>query len=283
MKYKWKNILAVTLSLIIVLSASAVAVYADAENESFSISYSRVADLTVYVDGSPSGDLSQNDIVCGEIVRLTAPAVDGKTFSHWSFDSAAGTIASTRETFRFTLNGNTRIYAVYNANADKTKPGVAFSSIIKEANSDGDYIRMTASYSLPAGVADPAYDQDHPLTESDIKGEIGIRYTTNRMLGYSNPTANLLESANVADILKSATVQKGVHVSSYRYYFPEGDWTLGIKNPGAGVHVYAVAYVTYGGKTVFSDVKDIVFDGLEVGSVMSANMGAPFKFDVDEE
>lgn len=279
MKLKWKNILVVTLSLIMALSVSAAAVYADAENESFSISYSRVADLTVFVDGEPSGELSQNDIVCGETIKLTAPEVAGKAFSHWAFGSANGTVASTRKTYRFTFNGNTAVYAVYAADADNTKPCVAFSSTIKEERTEGNFIRMTASYSLPYDVADPTYDKDHPLTDADIKGEIGIRYTTNRMLGYGDTTADMLASANVADILKSSTVQKGVHVSSYRFYFPEGDWTLGIKNPGEGVRVYAVAYVTYNGETVFSDVKSIIYNGLEVGSILSANMGEPFRFE----
>ena len=288
MNIKWKHILAALLSMALTVSVGMGAARAEDESSRFSISYSRVADLKVFVDGEPSGDLSQNDIVCGEIVRLTAPAVAGKTFSHWAFDRADGTAASTRATFRFTLNGNTTIYAVYGADTDKTKPCVAFSSTVKETRdkdteNEADYIRMTASYSLPSGVADPTYDKDHPLTAADVKGEIGIRYTTNRMLGYGDPTANLLESAKIADILKSSTVQKGVHVSSYGYYFPEGDWTLGIRNPGTGVHVYAVAYVTYNGQTVFSDVKDIVFDDLQVGSILSANMSIPFSFEMEGE
>ena len=142
---------------------------------------------------------------------------------------------------------------------------------------DRDYIRMTAAYSLPSTVADPAPSGGNP-----VLGEVGVRYTTNRMLGLGDATRDLLtnpvDGFDVAAILKSNTVKRGVRVSSDKFYYAMGDWTVGLGNPGDDVHVYAVAYVTWDGQTVFSDVKDIVYGTLEEGSVLSANVSDPFIF-----
>ena len=276
MKMSWKRPLVAVLFAMMILGVSAPAVASD-DDPGFVISYSRVAGLEVYVDGALDADLSQNNVVCGEVVKLTAPAVSGKTFSHWAFGSADGTVASTRNPWQFAFQSDTKVYAVYDANADKTKPAVAFSSIIKENRMDRDYIRMTAAYSLPSTVSDPA-----PSASNPVLGEVGVRYTTNRMLGVGDATRDLLtnpvDGFDVAAILKSNTGKRGVRVSSDKFYYAMGDWTVGLGNPGDGVHVYAVAYVTWDGQTVFSDVKDIVYGALEEGSVLSANVSAPFIF-----
>ena len=280
MKLKWKNILAAALSLALALSACAATVYADTnEEEQFSISFSRVADLTVYVDGKADGDLSQDNVVCGEVVRLTAPQVGGKNFSHWAFGSENGAVASTRAKYNFTLNGNTTVYAVYKNSAHEEKTCIAISSAIKEERMDNEYIRMTASYSLPDSVADINPATDWPITEGHIKGEIGIRYTTDRMLGSDGSRdllANPVSGIDVETILKSENPGNSVRVSSYKFCYAMGDWTLGIKNPGNSVHVYAVAYITYNGQTVFSDVKSLVYGNLGFDSKLSANVSDPF-------
>ena len=151
MKSNWKRALAAVLS-----AAAAMVLGVGAVKADFSVSYSRVASLEVYVDGALDAELSQNTVVCGEVVKLTAPAVSGKTFSHWAFGGADGTVASTRNPWQFALQSDTEVYAVYDANTGKTKPAVAFSSIIKENRMDREYIRMTAAYSLPSTVIDPS-------------------------------------------------------------------------------------------------------------------------------
>ena len=264
MKRTWKRSLAAVLSIAMAAVLSTGVIAADPP----AISYSRVASLEVYVDGELNAGLSQNNVVCGEVVKLTAPAVSGKTFSHWAFGGADGTVASTRNPWQFALQSDAEVYAVYGADADKTKPAVAFSSIIKENRMDRDYIRMTAAYSLPSTVSDPA-----PSASNPVLGEVGVRYTTKRMLGVDEAS-----DLDVAAILKSNTVKKGVRVSSDKFYYAMGDWTVGLGNPGDDVHVYAVAYVTWDGQTVFSDVKDIVYGTLEEGSVLSANVSDPFIF-----
>lgn len=273
MIFNWKRALSMALSLVMIIALGAGAVKAD-----FSASYSRVARLEVYVDNNLNSNLSMNSVVCGEVVRLTAPAVGGKTFSHWAFESAGGTVASSRSTYQFAINADTKLYAVYGENADKAKPAVAFSSVTKDERDDGEYIRMTATYSLPSTVSDPSPSADNP-----VLGEVGVRYTTNRMLGVSDATANLIASPvagiNVETILKSATLEKGVHASSDSFYYAMGDWTLGVRDPGDAVRVYAVAYVTYNGQTVFSEVRNVIYAGLQEGGTLSANMSDPFSFE----
>lgn len=289
MKLNWKRPLAAVLSAMMILGVSAPAVALD-DDPGFVISYSRVAGLEVYVDDELDAGQSQNSVVCGEVVRLTAPAVENKTFSHWAFGSADGTAASTRNPWQFALQSDTAVYAVYdedaNAVADAAKLAVAFSSIIKENRMDRDYIRMTAAYSLPSTVIDPL-----PSASNPVLGEVGIRYTTKRMLGLGDEVLVLLgdepeedaEGFDVAALLKSNEVKKGVRVSSDQFYYAMGDWTVGLGNPGDGVRVYAVAYVTWNGQTVFSDVKEIVYSELKEGSVLSANVSDPFTFPTEQQ
>ena len=273
MKFNWKRVLSMALSLVMIIALGTGAVKAD-----FSASYSRVARLEVYVDNNLNSNLSMNSVVCGEVVRLTAPDVGGKTFSHWAFESAGGTVASSRSTYQFAINADTKLYAVYGENADKAKPAVAFSSVTKEERDDGEYIRLTATYSLPGSVDNPSPSEGNP-----VLGEVGVRYTTNRMLGVSDATADLIASPvagiNVETILKSATLEKGVHASSDSFYYAMGDWTLGVRDPGDAVRVYAVAYVTYNGQTVFSEVRNVIYAGLQEGGTLSANMSDPFSFE----
>lgn len=277
MKCIWKRSLAAML-LVAMTAVFGTGVLAAAPP---AISYSRIASLEVYVDGALSSDLSQNNVVCGEVVKLTAPAVGGKTFSHWAFDSSAGTVASTRNPWQFALQSNTKVYAVYGTEADKTKPSVAFSSIIKEERMGRGYIRMTAAYSLPSTVSDPV-----PSASNPVLGEVGIRYTTNRMLGVGDKTRDLISNPvdgfDVTALLKSDKAGKSVHFSSDKFYYAMGDWTVGLGDPGEGVHVYAVAYVTWDGQSIFSDVKSIVYGSLEEGSVLSANVSDPFSFPTDD-
>lgn len=273
MKFNWKRALSMALSLVVVMALGVGVAKAD-----FSVPYSRVARLEVYVDGVLNSNLSMDSVVCGEVVKMTAPTVSGKSFSHWAFGSANGTVASTRGTYQFAINADTDLYAVYEGNADKTKSAVAFSSVTKEERDDGEYIRMTAAYSLPGSVDDPTPNASNP-----VLGEVGVRYTTNRMLGISDATRDLIADPvtgfDLAEILKSGKVEKGVHATSDSFYYAMGDWTLGVKNPGDAVHVYAVAYVTYGDQTVFSEVKNLVYGDLPVGYVLDANMSEPFSFE----
>ena len=291
MKFKWKHVLAAALSLALALSLVSAVYAAPNEEETFAISFSRVADLTVFVDGKADGTLSQSNVVCGETIRLTAPTIDGKNFSHWAFGTynkstgaktISSEIASTRAKYNFTLNGDTVIFAVYSNSAHDAKTCISFSSVIKEERMDNEYIRLTASYSLPDSVADIDPATDFPLSAKDIKGEVGIRYTTNSLLGVSNKTTDLIADPvagiNVEAALKSENPGNSVRVSSDKFYYAMGDWALGIKNPGNGVHVYAVAYVTYNGQTVFSEVKDLVYSDLAFGGIMNSNMSAPFMF-----
>ncbi len=286
MKIKRKTVLAAALSLALALSLSA-GIYADTpEEDSFDVSFSRIADVIVCVDGEVSGELSQNDVVCGELIRLTAPAVGGKTFSHWAFGTVdaqgnktiSDVVASTRQKYNFTLNGKTAIFAVYDAAADASKPCVAFSSTVKDGRTEDEYIRMTASYSLPSSVADPA-----PNAVNPVLGEVGIRYTTNALLGCDAAAgdliANPVSGIDVRAALTSETLEKGVRASTDSFYYAMGDWTLGVKNPGDGAYVYAVAYITYEGQTVFSDVKALTYSGLDYDSTLTANMAAPFYFE----
>lgn len=287
MKDNRKNIIAVIVIVAVAICIMGGYAIADELSNNVPSELTHIAQLTVYVDGELS-DQSRGNAVCGDVITLRAPLIDGKTFSYWAFDSEDGSVASTRETYMFTFNSDTVLYAVYGSKSQDS-PAVAFSSITGESALDGEYINIVASYSLRESdkanepqlvkaegedALDEANNQRYELSEAQMTGEVGIRYTTGPMLGYDG---ELPENFDIESLLKTKEQEKGVHVSSGTVSFTEGDWTLRLDNPGT--ILYAVAYVDYGDDTIYSDVKAIDYSTLGSSGMLVSNIDEPFSYD----
>lgn len=66
---------------------------------------------------------------------ITAPAIDGKSFSHWEADGSG--ISYSRE-LKLTMNANTTLRAVYASAEPKAEPAAGFISITQ--SNDGTKI-----------------------------------------------------------------------------------------------------------------------------------------------
>ena len=210
--------------------------------------YTEKAMLLVYLDGSLSDELSGSCIV-GKVQTLTAPDMDGKAFSYWALNSADGSIVSTQNPYQLAVYVNTTLYAVYtNGQPEQNASHIAFTALAAQERFGEDALRMTATYSLPAG--------------SDAQ-EAGIVYTNNQLLNAADLEKNLMEDLGVWDmtaILQSGDQTRTRTMSSSSIGGTKsgvggaaGDWTLFLTPPRNGGFVYAAAYVKAGGETIWSD------------------------------
>ena len=202
--------------------------------------------LTVYADGKWQADLS-GTYGYNETVSITAPAVSGKTFSYWTAD---GAVVSTSSELTLTMNANTKLRAVYGAEAQQN-PAAAILSATRSA--DGQKIMLQAKANASVDAAGFVYSATNSTPEIDGNG-----VTQAEAVKYSALTAAM--PASVLDKNNCWTVQID----------PEDDATI--------YHVRA--YTTISGITTYSDVRDVKLSTLKSGLMMIANLEA---FETDEK
>ena len=202
--------------------------------------------LTVYADGKWQADLS-GTYGYNETVSITAPAVSGKTFSYWTAD---GAVVSTNSELTLTMNANTKLRAVYGAEAQQN-PAAAILSATRSA--DGQKIMLQAKANASVDAAGFVYSATNSTPEIDGNG-----VTQAEAVKYSALTAAM--PASVLDKNNCWTVQID----------PEDDATI--------YHVRA--YTTISGITTYSDVRDVKLSTLKSGLMMIANLEA---FETDEK
>ncbi|MBP5718999.1 MAG: hypothetical protein J6X53_08510, partial [Abditibacteriota bacterium] len=93
--------------LVALFGALTVTAYADEFD--MSLVLSPETRLVVYVNGEWSDALS-GSYGFGDTAIITAPMIDGKSFSHWEAD---GSIISYSNSLELTMNAHTTLYAVY--------------------------------------------------------------------------------------------------------------------------------------------------------------------------
>ena len=183
------------------------------------------AQLTVYVDGEWSATLSDS-YGFGDKATVTAPAVDGKTFTYWEADGQA---ISSNATLTLTMNANTTLRAVYGGSAPQNV-GVGFTSVTRSG--DGGKISLQATANGEATAA-------------------GIIYSTSAtgealQIGATGVTQVAAETITDATTQMPASVLDG-----------NKNWMLQITPQDETTVYHARVYATIGGNTVYSDVKDV--------------------------
>jgi len=193
--------------------------------------------LTVYVNGTWSPDLSDS-YGAGDTVTVTAPAVSGKTFSHWEAD---GSVVSYANPLNLTMNAHTTLYAVY-ANSAPTAQAVAGFTSVTRTN-DGKQISFQAIAYPNGGTVEGA----------------GIVYSTTATgdsLVIGGTAVTNVAAESVTDT--TVTLPESVLDSN-------NCWTLQITPTGVDTVYHARAYVTSGGTTTYGDVKDVKLSELQNG------------------
>ena len=227
-----------------------------------------VADLIVYVDGELDPSLSRANMIAGDVVTLTAPAVEGKTFSHWAVGSADGPVASRQQTYMLGVKADTVLYAVYATTAPAdTGAAVAFVSMTKESYMGDSAMKLNSIFSLP---------------ESQSASSTGIIFTYNKLLGVADKEKDLLvdkiDAIDVEALLKSGEDDARLRVSSGERTGAVGGWSATLGLPGMNDHVYAVAYVEIDGNRVYSDVLDVTWEDFSATRSVSSK---PEDFDLE--
>lgn len=120
------------------------------DNLDMSLVFAPETQLTVYVDGEWSAKLSDT-YGFGDKATISAPAVSGKTFSHWEADGLA---ISSSNPLTLTMNAHTTLYAVYGSSA-QTTPTAGFTSVTRTG--DGTKISFQAIADTQASEAGIIY------------------------------------------------------------------------------------------------------------------------------
>ena len=239
-----------------------------------------MAQLYVFVDGSMDGELG-GKVEAGSVVTVKAPEVNGKTFQYWAVGSADGPKASYLSAYQLAVNADTSLYAVYGNAEQEKKPAAAITAAVKWKEGDGtEAIRMTTTFSVPGD-----------LTVSDA----GIVYTDNTRLGVVGEKDLTVGSGSTPDVkalltggenrrLRKVSADKEGAVTIFTegteagsgssgtqpawsigegsWKLNQADWSLTLLSPGEDMPVYAVAYVTVGDETYYSDVMTMVYNKL---------------------
>lgn len=237
----------ILLVLVAVFAVAAVSVSAAVNGSTdnkvdLSLVMTSETQLTVYVDGQYSGELSDS-YGFGDTATITAPEVSGKTFSHWEAD---GSVISYANPLKLTINAHTTICAVYADTAGVSKTVAGFTSITR--TNEGDKI----SFQAIAGG-------------STVDGA-GIVYSTTA-IGENLKIGGTSVTAVAAERLTDGTTKLPESILD-----DNNCWMLQIKPTGSSTVYHARAYVTVGGNTTYGDVKDVKLSELESGISMIANL-----------
>lgn len=106
--------------------------------------------VTVIANGKTSDAVE--DIVEGTSVKVTAPIVSGKVFSHWSDAATDGKVLSTKETYLVLVNSDMTLYAIYSDAETEKTPIINMTNVyyVDEAD-DVHKIAFEATRSIPDG------------------------------------------------------------------------------------------------------------------------------------
>ena len=201
--------------------------------------------LDVFVDGKYSADLSDR-YGFGDDATLVAPAVSGKTFSHWEAD---GKPVSSNSELKLTMNAHTKLRAVY---GDKSAnvPTAGFTSVNRTI--DGSQISFQAIADAEATEAGIIYSTTATGDALTIDGAGVTKVAAERLTESSNENTDMPES-----ILDR-----------------NNNWILQLTPESANTVYHARVYANIGGNTVYSDVKDVALATLKSGISYRANLDA---------
>ena len=205
--------------------------------------------LVVYADGKYNAQLS-DAYGYGETATVTAPDVQGKTFSYWTAD---GSVISTGKTLTFTMNANTTLCALYD---EATVPAFSPAGITSVTRSnDGEKINIQAVANgtfTEAGFVYSTTATGDNLTIG-VEGVETIVAVNYRSLGNEVP-ASILDRNNC--------------------------WSAQITPDAADAIYHVRAYTKNGSDYSYGDVKDVKFSSLKSGMKMTANIEA-FEHEAD--
>ena len=205
--------------------------------------------LVVYADGKYNAQLS-DAYGYGETATVTAPDVQGKTFSYWTAD---GSVISTGKTLTFTMNANTTLCALYD---EATVPAFSPAGITSVTRSnDGEKINIQAVANgtfTEAGFVYSTTATGDNLTIG-VEGVETIVAVNYRSLGNEAP-ASVLDRNNC--------------------------WSAQITPDAADAIYHVRAYTKNGSDYSYGDVKDVKFSSLKSGMKMTANIEA-FEHEAD--
>lgn len=148
--------------------------------------------ITVYVDGAESTELSETDIKAGKAWAVTAPVVDGKIFQYWT--DAEDAILGYEATYFMQVTKDIVIKAVYGDTAQATKPVIAITNVFTTNNNDVYKISFSATRSIPEG---------YTLVEHGMLAN---------KTGYEGTDSDfVIGGEGVSKIMSTATMMSGVY------------------------------------------------------------------------
>ena len=202
-------------------------------------------ELDVYVDGKFSAELSDR-YGFGDDATLVAPAVSGKTFSHWEAD---GNPVSSNSELKLTMNAHTKLCAVYGSQSANV-PTAGFTSVNRTI--DGSQISFQAIADAEATEAGIIYSTTATGDALTIDGAGVTKVAAERLTESSNENTDMPES-----ILDR-----------------NNNWMLQITPESANTVYHARVYANIGGNTVYGDVRDVTLATLKSGISYRANLDA---------
>ena len=236
----------VLIVLVTVFTVAAVSVFAAVNGSTdnkvdLSLVMTPETQLTVYVDGALSGELSR-EYSFGDTASITAPSVSGKVFSHWEAD---GSIISYSNPLKLTMNAHTTLYAVYTSTTETEKPVSGFTSITR--TNEGDKISFQA---IAGGGTVEDAGIVYSTTASGETLKIGGTGVTN---------VAAVKSADLGNKLPDSVLDDN------------NCWMLQITPDGDSTVYHARTYVKIGSETTYGDIKDVKLSNLESGISLVAD------------
>ena len=198
--------------------------------------------LVVYADGKYNAQLSDT-YGYNETVSLTAPDVQGKTFSYWTAD---GSVISTGKTLTFTMNANTTLRAIYDATDAPAQTAAAILSATRSA--DGQKIVLTGKANGTFEIAGFVYSTTNSEPTSSGDGIVAVKYSSLPTNGGDQNFYSVLDKNNCF------TFELPVEDESTVYYVR--------------------AFTQNGSTTNYSDVREIKLASLKSRMMMVANLEA---------
>ena len=198
--------------------------------------------LVVYADGKYNAQLS-DAYGYGETATVTAPDVQGKTFSYWTAD---GSVISTGKTLTFTMNANTTLRAIYDATDAPAQTAAAILSATRSA--DGQKIVLTGKANGTFENAGFVYSTTNSEPTRSDDGIVAVKYSSLPTNGGDQDFYSVLDKNNCF------TFELPVKDESTVYYFR--------------------AFTTNGSTTNYSDVREIKLASLKSRMMMVANLEA---------
>ena len=198
--------------------------------------------LYVYADGTWQPDLS-GTYGYGQTVTVNAPAVTGKTFSYWTAD---GAVVSTASELTLTMNANTTLRAIYDADTTPAQTAAAILSATRSA--DGQKIVLTGKANGTFESAGFVYSTTNSEPTRSDDGIVAVKYSSLPTSGGDQNFYSVLDKNNCF------TFELPVEDESTVYYVR--------------------AFTKNGSTTNYSDVREIKLASLKSRMMMVANLEA---------